>query len=269
MQSAIEMESLTATNSQSTSAIPENSSTIDPQPAYPRSVFRSHKSEHGKPSVIHAYCQHAIDNGHKECIWLGIQRGRRWIAKDIQLGVEEKPLGIYELRKLSGWWKRHSLFSAVGVKEIKVRMILSISRGFSLLCGELRIGRLISGLQICFLGFNEATNEVEIVPMDFDFTNEVRYINHALAEAYTTLEYKKCRVDVMGRPHDRTLKCGNGARDSKRRYTHCKAQLISDLEQQKEEYEWLPSMLEYFWQNGIGSKGVEFLRATGFIHSYE
>jgi hypothetical protein len=52
-----------------------------------------------------------------------MQRGRRWIAKDIQLGVEEKPLGIYELRKLSGWWKRHSLYSAVGVKEIKVRII--------------------------------------------------------------------------------------------------------------------------------------------------
>jgi hypothetical protein len=136
MQSAIEMENLAATNPQSTSATPENSSTIDPQPAYPGSVFRSHESEHGKPSVIHAYCQQAIDNGQKECIWLGIQSGRRWIAKDIQLGVEEKRLGIYELRKLSGWWKRHSLYSAVGVKEIKVRS--SFSRRGNFLCHEFR-----------------------------------------------------------------------------------------------------------------------------------
>jgi hypothetical protein len=122
MQSAIEMSSLAATNPQTTGATPENSSMIDPQPVAPGLVFRRHESEHGKPSVIHSYCQQAIDNGHKDCVWLGIQRGRRWIAKDIQLGVEEKRLGIYELRKLSGWWKRHSLYSAVGVKEIKVRI---------------------------------------------------------------------------------------------------------------------------------------------------
>jgi hypothetical protein len=96
---------------------------VDHQPVSPGSVFRSPEVERGKPSAIHSYCQRAIDQGYKECIWLGMQRGRRWIAKDIQLGVEEKPLGIYELRKLSGWWKRHSLFSAVGVKEIKVRII--------------------------------------------------------------------------------------------------------------------------------------------------
>jgi hypothetical protein len=121
MQSTIEMSNLAATNPQTTSATPERSSKTDPQPVPSESVFRSHESEHGKPSVIHSYCQRAIDHGHKECIWLGIQHGRRWIAKDIQLGVTEKPLGIYELRKLSGWWKRHSLYSAVGVKEIKVR----------------------------------------------------------------------------------------------------------------------------------------------------
>jgi hypothetical protein len=123
MQSVIEMESLAATNLQTTGAAPENSTMNDPQPLYPGSVFRSHEEELGKPSAIHSYCQRAIDHGHKECIWLGMQRGRRWIAKDIQLGVTEKPLGIYELRKLSGWWKRHSLYSAVGVKEIKVRII--------------------------------------------------------------------------------------------------------------------------------------------------
>jgi hypothetical protein len=53
-----------------------------------------------------------------ECIWVCFKRGQRWIAKDVQLS--ERPLGVYELRKLSGWWKRHSLFSAVGVREVKV-----------------------------------------------------------------------------------------------------------------------------------------------------
>jgi hypothetical protein len=123
MESATVLLSLAATNTQTTSAAPENSSTIDPQPSPTGSVFQSNEIQRGRPSVILAHCQRAIDNGHKECIWLGIQRGRHWIAKDIQLGVTEKPLGIYELRKLSGWWKRHSLYSAVGVKKIKVRII--------------------------------------------------------------------------------------------------------------------------------------------------
>jgi hypothetical protein len=127
MQSAIELPDLAADSPQT--AV-ENSSVITPQPVYPGPIFNDHKINHGKPSVVHSYCQRAINHGHKECIWLGIQHGRKWIAKDIQLGSEDKPFEICELRKLSGWWKRHSMFSAVGVKEIKVRILLSFSRKF-------------------------------------------------------------------------------------------------------------------------------------------
>jgi len=130
MQSAIELPSLRADNPPPAL---ENSSMIPLQPVYPGPVFEDHKIEHGKPSVVHSYCQQAIDRGHKECIWLAIKRGRKWIAKDIQLGGEDKPFGIYELRKISGWWKRHSMFSAVGVKEIKVRIISSFLMKFDFL----------------------------------------------------------------------------------------------------------------------------------------
>lgn len=76
--------------------------------------------EQGKPSVIKWYCEQAMDTRGKEseCIWVCFKRGQRWIAKDVQLS--ERPLGVYELRRLCGWWKRHSLFSAVGVQEVKV-----------------------------------------------------------------------------------------------------------------------------------------------------
>jgi hypothetical protein len=88
---------------------------------------------HGKPSIIKFYCEQAMRTTGRdsECIWVCIKRGRRWIAKDIQLS--ERPLGVYELRKLCGWWKRHSLFSAVGVRDVKVCLQHAFSFVFSAL----------------------------------------------------------------------------------------------------------------------------------------
>jgi hypothetical protein len=98
----------------------EHQATMTTQPCQTGSVFQDPQHiEHGKPSVIKSYCEQ-IGNHGKECIWLCMQRGRKWIAKDIKLEIENQPLGIYELRKQCGWWKRHSMFSVVGVKEIKV-----------------------------------------------------------------------------------------------------------------------------------------------------
>lgn len=53
-----------------------------------------------------------------------MKKGKRWIAKDISVERTGYVLGIPELRKQCSWWKRHSLFSVVGVKEIMVRRIL-------------------------------------------------------------------------------------------------------------------------------------------------
>jgi hypothetical protein len=106
--------------------------------------------------------------------------------------------------------------------------------------------------------------------MDLDYTNDIGNFDRALARALNEdLEYGKCGVDVMGRSHEPTVSCRNEAFDQEANDTYCKVQHIRKLKRQKEGYEWLPSMLDYFWQNGIGSKGVEFLEHTGFIHSYE
>jgi hypothetical protein len=85
--------------------------------------------QQGKPSVIKWYCEQAMDTRGKdsECIWVCFKRGERWIAKDVQLS--ERPLGVYELRKLYGWWKRRSLFSAVGVREVKVGLQANYGHG--------------------------------------------------------------------------------------------------------------------------------------------
>ena len=106
--------------------------------------------------------------------------------------------------------------------------------------------------------------------MDFDYATESKNFDRALARAYNEDLEPGCEVDVMGRSHEPFKSCFNETFDQRPgRDTYCKMQAIMDLEVQKEDHEWLPSMLEHFWQNGIGSKGVEYLRPTGFIHSYE
>lgn len=50
-----------------------------------------------------------------------MKKRNRWIAKDMCLEKEGLVLGIPELRMQCSWWKQHSLYSVVGVKEVMVR----------------------------------------------------------------------------------------------------------------------------------------------------
>jgi hypothetical protein len=106
--------------------------------------------------------------------------------------------------------------------------------------------------------------------MDLNYTNTARDFDHALDKAYKEdLNRGECGVNVMGQSHDPNEICVNEAYDTDISEIYCKVQRIGDLERQKQAYEWLPSMLDYYWQNGLGSKGVKFLKTTGFINSYE
>jgi len=73
----------------------------------------------------------------------------------------------------------------------------------------------------------------------------------------------------MGRSHDPTVICTNETYNTSACERYCKARLIRDLELQREGRELLPSMLDYYWQNGISSKEVEFLEITSSINSYK
>lgn len=97
---------------------------ISTQPCQTESVSLSlEQIEHGKPSLLKSYCEQAIYHGgpEAECIWLCMQNGRKWIAKDIKFDPEKHSLGIVQLRRQCGWWKRHSMYAAMGVKEVQVR----------------------------------------------------------------------------------------------------------------------------------------------------
>ena len=92
----------------------DDTSTID--------LFRQDDSSHpGRASVIHDHCRRAQNEGSESCVWVCIQRGRRIFAIDQRLEELKGPLRIHGLHRNDSWWKRHSPFSGVAVREVKVR----------------------------------------------------------------------------------------------------------------------------------------------------
>jgi hypothetical protein len=79
--------------------------------------------ENGRKSELYDYCKEANDQGYTECIWVCFRRSHRWLARDLRLNASLDSIHLDELRKIFGWWKRHSFYSTVGVKEVMVRQL--------------------------------------------------------------------------------------------------------------------------------------------------
>ena len=77
----------------------------------------------GRESKIAKYCRDAIDSKHESCIWLCFRHGRRYSLVDIPLEQKEEEIGLQAIRQRYSWWKRYSLYSVVGVKEVMVSII--------------------------------------------------------------------------------------------------------------------------------------------------
>jgi len=238
---------------------------IGSQPCQTESVFLNlEQIEHGKPSLLMSYCAQAISHGglEAECIWLCMPNGRKWIAKDIKFDTENPTLGIEQLRKQYGWLKRRSLFSAVGVKGVLVRSKFNIA-------GSETKQDTDCLYQIRFLGFREASNDFEVVLIDLDSTGTPRKIERELDAMDAIVEIGECSVDIMGRSHNPNIRCPNEDFDQYTNEIFCKVQNVRRLEQLEVESKWLQPMLEFYWQNGIGTKGAELLRTAGFLVSYK
>lgn len=88
---------------------------------FSRNNFDIENLPKGKPSVIKEYCEAIIskDNDYLH-LWVCIKRRGQTIAHPVPF-QEDDPLGIPELRKYCGWFKRYlSLYSAIAVKEREV-----------------------------------------------------------------------------------------------------------------------------------------------------
>lgn len=88
------------------------------QPALP---FTDHlKERREKDSIIAEFERREIRPGYEKCIWLCIKRGGRYSLVDVPFKTNGQITRLQDIRKQYGWWKRCSLYSAIGVKEVMV-----------------------------------------------------------------------------------------------------------------------------------------------------
>jgi hypothetical protein len=109
-----------------------------------------------------------------------------------------------------------------------------------------------------------ASKEVEVVLKDFGHAGVEADIECNIAQSLKgkgSLASLECEVDIMGVRYPADDHCP--ARSNYR-----KIQRLDDLCRLKEESKWLPAMLEYYWQNGIGGRGIKFLESTEFLQKY-
>ena len=92
-----------------------------------KSVFADRKPpKKGRPSAIKDYCEsQSSKNGDQQHLWICKRRDRRYFAYDIRF-LEDETIGIRELRKGEGLFKRYfSLYSAIALQEGKVLLDLT------------------------------------------------------------------------------------------------------------------------------------------------
>ena len=82
-------------------------------------------SPKGQQSIVAEYCERRlVELGYEQCIILVLRRGGKYQAMDIPVNRADPKLGLDRLRRESGpWWKRWSLYSAVGVQEVDVLVL--------------------------------------------------------------------------------------------------------------------------------------------------
>jgi hypothetical protein len=105
--------------------------------------------------------------------------------------------------------------------------------------------------------------------LKFDHERWTKRLDQAIEKAWKEVtDSHECPLDIMGNYHDEKNLCCNRGFDELGQW-YCRMGHVRALERQREANLWLSSMLEFYWQNGIESKAIEFLRETGFVTSYE
>jgi hypothetical protein len=107
---------------------------------------------------------------------------------------------------------------------------------------------------------------------DFNFASDatVVHLNKAIAAIDPEkLEPYECGMDIDGNLHDEREECRNMDYDAYIGEEFCKVHRLENLRRRREELQLLPSLLAYYWQHGLETKGFAFLRRMGYVYSYE
>lgn len=79
----------------------------------------------GKPSIVSGYCASAQASGHYGCLWICFQEHNKIRAKDVSIDLDADTFDFSQLTKCCGWWRRCSMYSVVGIRQVEVRCVES------------------------------------------------------------------------------------------------------------------------------------------------
>ena len=121
--------------------------------------------------------------------------------------------------------------------------------------------------QIKFLEAAEHNGTCQVIARAVNHESAIEEGQRRRDEFPAILEPTGCGVDVTGHRHNDHQICDNWYEDD---LTHgCR---VKDYVREKHKIEslrWMPTMLDYYWLNGIQGDGLLFLSGTGFVVSYE
>lgn len=110
--------------------------------------------------------------------------------------------------------------------------------------------------------------EIRVCVLALSYACEISRLDQAIDLEACDINQFECGIDINGKGHGDRVYCSNMSYNELND-EYCKVAEINRLSQQQSDYTWLPSMLEYFWQNGVDEKGLAVLRKVGFVHSYK
>ncbi|KAL4994243.1 hypothetical protein BDV10DRAFT_189179 [Aspergillus recurvatus] len=122
------------------------------------------------------------------------------------------------------------------------------------------------------MSYSESTKEIGIVVTDFDYDGLQQELRDAIEDVLDQdIERGTCCLDAKG--HDECAvadykSCPN-VRYDECNAPYCAVSLARKLSAQKESYRFLPSMVKYYWQNGLDEEAVEFLKHSEFVTRYQ
>ena len=108
---------------------------------------------------------------------------------------------------------------------------------------------------------------VQVCIQSIKYDKDISQLDEAIElEMAAVMEPCDCRVNINEELNEK-YHCQNTVNNDLERY--CRIERMREYARQQSDYQWLPEMLKYYWQNGIDQKAVAFLSGVGFVHSYK
>lgn len=101
-----------------------------------------------------------------------------------------------------------------------------------------------------------------------DYDSEIKRTQKAIEHPGPSSDAWECGVTLQGESHSSGDECPNSIWDEVMEEFYCPIQHSRALRLRKDVYEWLPAMVEYYWQNRIKPQDAEFLEAGSFVTFY-